>query len=110
MSSYARWMKQDITYWAPSTQDVYGKWVFTAPLALTGRWEDRTELIINKAGQEVGSRSRVYLTQAVEIDGYLYKGTSSATDPTTIRDAYPILVVGNQPDLRNLKQLNVAMV
>lgn len=107
-ANYTRYMKQTATYWAVASTDVYGKRTFTAPQSLACRWEDRTELIRNKKGAEIVSKSRIFLESAVDIDGFLYKGTSEETDPTTLEGAYEVQMISQQPSLRNLQQLNVA--
>lgn len=103
-------MKQSVTYWAPSSRDAYGKITFAAPIAVTARWEERQELFRDARGEEIMSKARVYCASAVALDGYLFNGTSVATDPTSVLGAFQIRNVGLQPDLRNLHQLNVAML
>jgi hypothetical protein len=108
--SFARQMKQTITYWAPSTTDVYGKKTYASPVALTGRWEEKQEIFRDKTGKDIMSKARIFLQQAVVIDGYLYLGTSAGSDPTTVSGAWEIQAVGRMPDLRALRNLYVAML
>jgi hypothetical protein len=106
---YESYLRQDITYWHPTgTSDAFGAVVFAAPQYLRGRWEDKTDLVRSKTGEEITTRSRVFLPQDISIDGYLFLGQSLATDPRTVPGAYEVQSKGRQPDLRNLKQLTVA--
>lgn len=102
-----RHLHQTLTYWPPSAEDRYGKPVSGTPVQKACRWEDRTDEVQSKTGQQVTSRSRVFLDDDVDIDGYVYLGVSDATDPTTVDGAYEIQAKGRQPDLRGLRQLTV---
>lgn len=99
-------LKQTCTYWAPTGQtDLYGKPVWSVPTTLSCRWENNQSQIMSKTGQEIVSKARVYLADPVDIDGYLFLGTSAALDPTLVIGAEDIQNVGTTPDLRNLQQL-----
>ncbi len=98
---------EDITYWAPQTTDVFGGDTFSGPTVLQGRWEDETELIRDKKGQESVSMSKAYLEIDLDVNGYLFRGISTVTDPRTI-DAFEIKQKSSVPDLRQLRQLRVA--
>jgi hypothetical protein len=108
MTNVTRNMPHDITYWDPNGHDRYGKTLFQAPVHLKGRWEDRTEVVMGKNSQDVTSRSRVYLVQDVDLDGFLFYGISNDADPTILDGAFEIQMTGKQSDLRDLKQLSVA--
>ena len=100
MSYITRNLKQDVTYWAPAVPDGFGGRTFAVPVALKGRWEDRTTLFIDADGQEAVSRSRVYLSADVAINGYLFLGTSTVADPTTLENTEMIKDFRKTPDLR----------
>lgn len=88
---YRRHLWETITYWLPSTTDVWGdNTAYTSAASLKGRWEDRHEEFIDFRGEVAYSNAIVYLNSAVALGGYLYKGTSSASDPKTVADAFPI--------------------
>lgn len=102
-----RHLHQTLTYWPPGEDDRYGKHQSGAPVQLPCRWEDRTDEIQGKEGQQVTSRSRVFVEGDVDIDGYLYLGTSNAPDPSQVDGAYEIQAKAHQPDLRNVRELTV---
>ena len=103
-------LRQTITYWAPTNRDAYGKTQFAAPVQLQARWEDKVQVIQNQRGQEVVSKARVYLSEGIETFGYMYLGSSNATDPMVLEGAQEIQLVGMVPDLRSLNQLHMAYV
>jgi len=97
---------QTIVYWAsPSVSDKWGNRTFTAPVELSGRWEDRQDLFIDPSGRERVSRAVVFLGQDVDVGGYLYLGTllsiSSAVNPKSVTNAYEIRAFSKIPNLRS---------
>lgn len=106
--AFARNFRQTMTYWAPTGHDTYGKPTFASPTTYACRWEDKQELFRDKKGQEVISKSKVYTGATLNIDGYLFLGTSVAADPTVVNGAWEIRMIGVSPDLRAIRQLNVA--
>lgn len=99
-------MKQTLTYWAPSsTTDINGKPTYTAPVQLICRWEDQQNQFYNKKGQEVVSKSRVFMVDDVDIDGYIFLGTSAEADPRKVSGAWEIQAKGKMPNLRNSQEL-----
>jgi hypothetical protein len=109
MMSYLKALKQDVTYWAPTSENEFGAKAFTRS-QLKARWEDKSELFRDKNGQEVVSKSRVFLAQGVNINGYLFLGVSNASDPRTVSGAHEIRQTKTSPDLRNMKSLYVAIL
>lgn len=95
----ARHLKQDVTHWA-SVPNGYGGYSFTGPNALKGRWEDTAELFRTSAGNEEVSRSVVYVSVDIEIEDYLYLGTSTDSDPTLVSGAFRVRQFAKIPDLR----------
>lgn len=103
-------LKQVLTYWAPSAKDstnLYGKPTSSAPVQLQCRWEDRTEELASKNGVQFISRSRVFVNEQVDIDGYIFLGVSAQADPVNEKEAKEIQQVARQPDLRGLRNLTV---
>lgn len=100
------------TYWGNPQPDGYGGWSFDAPVTLdpdtgTGvRWQDRVELFVDDAGQEVRSQAVVYPQQALALNGWLLRGTSAAADPREVDGALPIRQVGKTDNLRGTKTLH----
>ena len=84
-------MTQTATYWAPTgTYDENGRTGFAAPVQILCRWEDRAELVRSPDGDEFTSSSVVYPEQELARQGYLYLGTSGATNPKAVTGAYEI--------------------
>lgn len=103
-----RHLNQTLTYWAPqSTSNLYGKPNSVAPVQYKCRWENKTETLQNKSGEEFTSKTRVFLdgSSAIDLDGYVFLGISAAADPTTVNGAFEIQQTGNTPDLRGMKSL-----
>lgn len=110
MVNYPNNLKQACTYWAQTGTDIQGAPSFSAPVAMTCRWEDSAELFFNKHGQEVTSRSKVFLPSDISLEGYLYLGTSVSADPRSLSGAFEIQMVKRIPDLRAIKTLYVAFL
>lgn len=105
----SRLLNQTITYWASPVPDGYGGYTYDAPEAIVGRWEDKQELFIDAAGNEVKSNAVVYLTQDVSLGGFLALGdyTDSANyeeDPvgsaSGVDGAREIRAFEKSPDIR----------
>lgn len=110
MPNFERNLKQTVTYWEPTGSDLFGKATFSSPVTLSCRWEDIQEQFTDKLGQVTISRSKVYLASDINIDGYLFLGTSVASDPTEVAEAEEIRNIKRIPDLYNLKTMYVAIV
>lgn len=111
MPNFERNLKQTLTYWAPTgVSDAFGKVTYASPVPLSCRWEDRIELFRDKRGQEFQSKAKVFLAVAIDLDGYLFKGTSAAADPTAVAGAYEVRQLLTTPDLRALKNMYVALL
>lgn len=110
-SPFTRHMPDVVTYWAPSAgTDAYGKRTFSAPVQLSCRWEDKIEQIRSKMGTEYVAKSRIFLSQPVDLDGFVYYGTSTQASPYDQTNAWEIQQVGRSPDLRGLKSLTVVHI
>lgn len=90
LSWYRRNLHDTITYWAAGTKDKWGDETFSAPTSLTGRWENRTEQFLDFRGETRVSNALVYVDSEVELDGWIYLGTSSSTSPKSVDGAYSI--------------------
>lgn len=98
---------QDITYWAPSgSEDRYGKKAVSTPSKLTGRWEDKVEVVVNKLGEDIKSKSRAFfIDQTIDVDGWLAEGDLTAQNDPVVAGASQVLAVTRTPDLSNLESL-----
>lgn len=103
MSWITQNLVQTLVYWANPVPDGYGGYVYDLPVEILGRWEDTSELFIDKTGHEVRSRAKVFLTQDVEEGGYLFLGEitdlSSSLDPQDMEKAYEIRAFKKVPNL-----------
>ena len=91
--------KQTATYWAPGTPDGYGGVAYGAPTTLAVRWEEKAEKVVGPQGQDIVSRAIVHVKEDVANGGYLYLGTSIATNPSSVRDAWPVRAFIKIPNL-----------
>ena len=80
MSFLTENLNQTVVYWGSPTPDGYGGFTFASPIELFARWEDKTELFINNTGQESKSLAVVFVSQDVEIAGWLFLGEISDID------------------------------
>jgi hypothetical protein len=103
-------LKQTITYWAPTGETQFGGKTFAAPVAIKGRWEDKLENIVDSFGREYVTKSRVYTSQALELTGYIYLGTSVAADPRGVEGAAEVRTVTSVPSISALRKLYVNFV
>ena len=101
----ARNFKQSATYWAATGKNAYGKLTFAAPASIMVRWEDSVEEMIDNKGQTRVSKARVFVPIDVADDSFLFLGTSSAVDPTTVDKAFRVIAVSKTTDLRGLANL-----
>ncbi len=105
---FIRTLRQTATYWAPTTKSAYGFQAFAAPVQLSCRWEDEQEQFTDRAGNNVVSDALVHLETDVEEGGYLYLGTSTETDPTTVGGAYQIKRCMKSPDIKGVNYVRIA--
>lgn len=84
---------QVITYWQYNAVNGFGERSFLAPVLLKGRWSGVSQLIITNSGEQVPSRSVIYLQQDVQVGEYLAQGDfTGIADPTSIpKSAFMIL-------------------
>ncbi len=92
-------------YWAPPTNDGWGKPTFADPVEIDCRWEDTTKVFVSKEGKESISQSIVFTEEGLATDGYLWKGeeadldSEQGEDPRKLDDAYVIRSVAAIPGL-----------
>lgn len=98
-------LKQTAVYWGDPKNDGFGGRTFDAPVEISVRWEETSELFIDASGQEARSRAVVYVAQDVDIGGYLYLASlddlSSALEgPMQIEKAYEIRGFAKIPSIK----------
>jgi hypothetical protein len=100
VSFFERLLNQTCTYWAPGTYGQYGKTAFSAPVTLACRWEDREDIERDQNGNEFKTRAVVWTDRPVLNSGYLFLGTSSSADPTSVTGAHEIRMFRVIPSVR----------
>jgi hypothetical protein len=106
MLNYARNMRESITYWPPAGNDGFGGITFGAPETIKVRWQDKADLFRDPSGKEQVSASVVYCAVPLEIQGWLFRGASVASDPRTVPGASEIKQRGDSSDLPQERTLS----
>lgn len=107
---YEKFLSETITYWTPASHDHFSKETWSTPTTISGRWESRSERFATALGEEAISNAKVYLASEVTVAGWLYPGTSSASDPTTVSGAFPIRRAERVPTLREEEYIYKALL
>ena len=115
MSIITRMRKQSAVYWGSPVSDGVGGWTWASPVQITCRWEDSIVEFKDETGQLQLSKAVVYVDQDVDLDGFLYLGTSASlpsddSDPTVIAGAYRILRFDDLPNIKATEFLKTAYV
>jgi hypothetical protein len=103
-------LHQDITYWAPGTEDQFGGKSYLAPAVIKGRWQDKVENIITHDGQDAVSKAQIFTEAPVLPTGFLVLGVATESDPTGVMGAEEIRIIGSSPNLSNLQRLYTAYI
>lgn len=97
-------LKQTAVYWATPLPDGWGGQTYSDPVEISVRWENKSEMFIDSKGNEVRSRSIVYVSQDIDISGYLFLGKlidlDSSQDPDTQTGAYQVKSFTKVPNLK----------
>lgn len=95
--AYTENLTETLTYWPPGGNDGYGGTAYGNPVPVAGRWQDKRVLFRDAQGREVVSDAVVYVSQALELAGMLYRGVSTALNP--VAGAKEIRDVQQSPSL-----------
>jgi hypothetical protein len=101
-------LKQTAVYWGDPVSDGAGGRTFGSayPVEIDCRWEQKADLFIDMAGQETRSRAVVYVSQDLDMGGYLFLGSLSElsgaeqADPLIVSRAYEIRQFQKVPNLK----------
>ena len=79
-----------ITVWEAEDVDSTGETMFSShsPYTIEGRWQERSDVFVNKEGEEQVSRVVIFLDVDIPIGSWFYKGTSVADDPHSVQGAF----------------------
>lgn len=83
---------QTATHWT-ITQDRFGGYTFSAPTTFICRWEDKTDEFMDANGRQAISRAFVYTERELELEDYLYLGSTAAADPETVTPKHKVAQV-----------------
>ena len=108
--SIADFLNETITVFPINGTDVYGKPQYGTKKEIKGRWEDIHDLIVTSEGTEVQVRSRVFLRNDVNQGDVLYRGTTTATDPTTLPEARQVVSIKRIKTIDGSFELKVALL
>lgn len=113
-------LRQTCVYWGNPVEDGYGGVSYDAPVEISCRWEDRQQIIGTITGNQIVgfqnmSRAIVYVSQDVDVDGWLMLGTladlensddssGSYYDPQQIATAFIIKRFEKLPALHNASE------
>lgn len=90
---------QDATLWSlTGSTGAFAEPVYDAPVALKVRWEERSELFTNSAGEKEVAHDVVYLGADIKTGDFLFLGTSVV--------AVPITAARLVKDFRKIPELN----
>lgn len=90
MSWTTKHLTETLTRWVRGTPDGFGGFSSWTKSNIKGRWEQRTELFVDPAGNQVMSRAVVYVDTDVSLGDYLFQGNSTGSDPANVSDAYEV--------------------
>jgi hypothetical protein len=105
---YTRNLRQTVTYWGNPTPDGWGGYTFDSPVQIIGRWEGRMEMFVTADGKEVRSQAVVFVAQDLDVDGYVYLGTSAEANPKNQEGALRIRTFKKTPGIKANKFVRVA--
>ena len=102
-------LKDTVTWWAVSL-DGSGGFTYANPVILLAKWEEH--ILLNEkgsGGQDITSKTTVFLSQDVSIGDYLALGDQSLTvDPTTLKGAFRIQEYRSYTDIRGVEMVRQA--
>lgn len=91
---------QTATYWGNPVANGFGGYTFDSPVAIDCRWILKQELFIDAKGKEKVSAAIVLLGQDIDLDGYLYLGTTTESNPKDISGSYAIKSFAKIPSMK----------
>jgi hypothetical protein len=104
-------LKQKCVCWGTPSLVGNGEKTYPDPVELSCRWEDRSQLVRNKDGQEVMSKSTVYLGEAVALDSFLFLSTLAdlpdGATPLSVKTARKLLALDSIPNTANTETIYI---
>jgi len=100
MSFLTRNLRQSATLWTVSSVDSSGDPTFAAAKAVKVRWEERTSVFATAAGEEAVASAVIFMAEDVDPGDFLFLGTSTSADPTTVTGAREVQAFHKIPQLK----------
>jgi len=108
--------KQTAVYWPPGSEetggrdfDDYGKPMYSTPVEISCRWDDKTEEMVMADGTRDLSRAEIIVDRVVKVRGVLLldslENVSDLNNPKNNDGAYEIRRVDQNPDVKATKTL-----
>lgn len=91
---------QTATYWGNPVADGSGGYTFDLPVTVDCRWISKQELYRDAKGKEKVSSAIVLLGQDVDLDGYLYFGIATESNPKDIGGSHAIKSFSKIPSMK----------
>lgn len=104
-------LREAFTLWRyDGVTDSKGRKVYASPVAIRGRWENRIERYLDANGEEVVSRSTVFVDRDAPAGSRLLRGSSAEADPEPIEGTFVVKAflatpTLYQPELRERRAL-----
>ena len=92
--SYTSLLQDTATHWSTPTKDRYAQLSFGSKSSILCRWEDKQVLSTDAKGEEFVSSAIVYTSTKLELNEFLFLGTSAEANPQDETGAYKIKSVG----------------
>ncbi len=110
MNWYKQQLRDEITYWAPSSRDSYNKITYVSGEVILGRWEEVRERFMGTRGEELISAAIVHVKQDLLEGGYVFEGVSTQADPKDQDKAYSIRAFEKTKDLAGVVVVRKALL
>ena len=102
MSFIDKHLRQSATYWERTGVDSSGDTLFAAPRVVKVRWEARTAVFTNAAGEEAQAGAAVFVKEDMNPGDFLFLGASTTADPTAVSGSREVQGFSKIPHLINL--------
>lgn len=109
--NFASFFKQDVTHWAISGKNGYGKPSFASPVNLKGRVQEQKTITRSAIGaKEIVFGSSIYLSTSVSVGDYLAEGKYTGADPLLVLAAREVKSVSKSRDISGTNTLYTAFL
>lgn len=107
----------DVLMWTPSTNTPGGKPSYSLnPTAITVRWDDTQEEIIDAYGRTVISKAMMMSPTSIPVASWVWRGTLAQWQalatypslPTTLQGGWEVILASQIPDFKGVDLLFIA--